>query len=176
EGIALCLQWIPGHCNNPGNDAPDRLAKEAGSPARRRSHATTFALSGSGNGLHPPKAITCQELTALYQRPIPESRMENLSRNRAYLLTQQCKGHNWLFTFPEAFNFRVNGHCTCGAQETVTHLLVDCPRLNQLRRELKRKKKSGGRIHNRVESAYIETQEKESPWISLNIDFNGGGH
>ncbi|KAJ5593545.1 hypothetical protein N7537_010449 [Penicillium hordei] len=33
-GIALRLQWIPGHCDNPGNDAADRLAKDAASPGK----------------------------------------------------------------------------------------------------------------------------------------------
>jgi ribonuclease HI len=34
EGIALRLQWMPGHCDNPGNDAADRLAKEAAGPGK----------------------------------------------------------------------------------------------------------------------------------------------
>ena len=29
RGISLRLQWIPGHCSNPGNDMADHLAKEA---------------------------------------------------------------------------------------------------------------------------------------------------
>ena len=32
QGTSLRLQWIPGHCDNPGNDAADRLAKEAVGP------------------------------------------------------------------------------------------------------------------------------------------------
>ncbi|KAI3096011.1 hypothetical protein CBS147333_9647 [Penicillium roqueforti] len=34
KGTALRLQWIPGHCDNPGNDAADRLAKDAASPGK----------------------------------------------------------------------------------------------------------------------------------------------
>ena len=30
----LRLQWMPGHCENPGNDAADRLAKEAAQPGK----------------------------------------------------------------------------------------------------------------------------------------------
>ncbi|KAG2000761.1 hypothetical protein GB937_010863, partial [Aspergillus fischeri] len=34
EGISLHLQWVPGHCDNPGNDAADRLAKDAARPGK----------------------------------------------------------------------------------------------------------------------------------------------
>jgi ribonuclease HI len=34
ENIRLRLQWIPGHCENPGNDTADRLAKEAAQPGK----------------------------------------------------------------------------------------------------------------------------------------------
>jgi ribonuclease HI len=34
EGIALRLQWIPGHCDDPGNDIADQLAKDAASPGK----------------------------------------------------------------------------------------------------------------------------------------------
>jgi ribonuclease HI len=29
HGIAVRLQWVPGHCDEPGNDIADRLAKQA---------------------------------------------------------------------------------------------------------------------------------------------------
>jgi hypothetical protein len=62
----------------------------------------------------------------------------NLPRNRAYLLTQLRTGHNWLSTYAKKFGFRDDDHCVCGAQETVTHVLVDCPLLRDIRMELRR--------------------------------------
>jgi hypothetical protein len=38
----------------------------------------------------------------------------------------------------KTFGFRDNDQCVCGAQGTVTHVLMDCPRLRELRRELRR--------------------------------------
>lgn len=63
----------------------------------------------------------------------------NLPRGQAYLLTQLRTGHNWLSTFRNAIGFRDDNHCVYSAQETVTHVLVDCPKLQELRRELRMK-------------------------------------
>ncbi|KAI2869257.1 hypothetical protein CBS11852_11246 [Aspergillus niger] len=34
RGIPIRLQWVPGHCDDPGNDEADRLAKEAVGPKK----------------------------------------------------------------------------------------------------------------------------------------------
>jgi hypothetical protein len=70
----------------------------------------------------------------------------SLPRNRAYLLTQLRTGHSWLATYGKLHRFRDDDRCICGAQETVVHVLVDCPRLRDLRRELQRK--IGGAFSN----------------------------
>ena len=44
-----------------------------------------------------------------------------------------------MFTYAGARRFRNDDHCACGAQETVSHVLVDCLRLKKLRSELNRK-------------------------------------
>ncbi|KAG2000717.1 hypothetical protein GB937_010907, partial [Aspergillus fischeri] len=73
-------------------------------------------------------------LPATYTRRLYGS----LPRNRLYLLTQLRTGHNWLSTYAKAFRFRDDDLCVCGAQETVTHVIVDCPDLRDIRRELRR--------------------------------------
>jgi ribonuclease HI len=148
KGIALRLQWVPGHCNNPGNDAADRLAKDAAYPGK--SHPFRPLLSresarlrgnilnqweqewkSSNKGGHLRKIDDA--LPATYTRRLYGS----LPRNRAYLLTQLRTGHNWLSTYAKTFGFRDDDKCACGAQETVTHVLVDCPILRDIRRKLR---------------------------------------
>ncbi|KAF7136975.1 hypothetical protein CNMCM5793_006679 [Aspergillus hiratsukae] len=147
-GIALRLQWVPGHCDNPGNDAADQLAKDAACPGKTHPFRPllsreTARLRGnilnqweqewksSNKGGHLRKIDGT--LPATYTRRLYGS----LPRNRAYLLTQLRTGHNWLSTYAKTFGFRDDDKCVCGAQETVTHVLVDCPNLKDLRRKLR---------------------------------------
>ncbi|CEJ62503.1 hypothetical protein PMG11_11000 [Penicillium brasilianum] len=148
ERIALRLRWVPGHCNKPGNDAADRLAKDAAYPGkshsfrpllpRENAHLHVNILSqweqewrSSSKGSHLRKIDGT--LPATYTRKLYGS----LPRNRAYLLTQLRTGHNWLSTYAKSFSFRDDDHCVCGAQETVTHVLVDSPSLRDIRMELR---------------------------------------
>ncbi|OGE47364.1 hypothetical protein PENARI_c047G09521, partial [Penicillium arizonense] len=109
-GIALRLQWMPGHCDNPGNDAADRLAKDAASPGKthpfrplltrerafiRRNIYSQWEQEwkSSTKGGHLRKIDNT--LPATYTRRL----YGNLPRNRAYLLTQLRTGHNWLSSY-----------------------------------------------------------------------------
>ena len=150
ENIKLRLQWMPGHCENRGNDTADRLAKEAAQPGKTHpfrpllSRENAFVRNKtyaqweqewktSTKGAHLRKIDG--GLPARYTRKL----YGNLPRNRAYLLTQLRTGHNWLSTYAKKFGFREDDLCECGVQETVAHVLMECPRLRELRVELRRK-------------------------------------
>jgi hypothetical protein len=60
-------------------------------------------------------------------------------RNRVYLLIQLRTGYSWLATHARVHGFREDNKCECGARETVVHVLVDCPHLQELRKELRSK-------------------------------------
>jgi ribonuclease HI len=148
-GIALRLQWMPGHCDNPGNDAADRLAKNAACPGkthpfrplltreraliRRNIYAQweqEWKLSSKGGHLRKvDETLPATYIRRLYGNP---------PRNRAYLLTQLRTDYNWLSSYRKNIGYSDDDQCVCGAQETVTHVLVDCPNLRELRRELRR--------------------------------------
>lgn len=91
--------------------------------------------SGSRNGGHPTKAVPTENRrhpAATYTKRLYGS----LPRNWAYLLTQLRTCHNWLSTYAKAHGFRGHCQCVCSSQETVSHVLVDCLRLREIRREL----------------------------------------
>ncbi|KAJ5483111.1 hypothetical protein N7530_002357 [Penicillium desertorum] len=148
ENIRLRLQWMPGHCENRGNDTADRLAKEAAQPGKTHpfrpllSRENAFVRNKiyaqweqewktSTKGAHLRKIDG--GLPARYTRKL----YGNLPRNRAYLLTQLRTGHSWLSTYAKKFGFRDDDLCECGAQETVAHVLMECLKLRELRVELK---------------------------------------
>jgi hypothetical protein len=155
--MSLRLQWIPGHCSNTGNDAADRLAKEA--VGSHKSHPFQSLLNGdkrfyqdkilaewenewngSTKGRHLRQIDS--KLPSRHTRRL----YDPLPRNRAYLLTQLRSGHSWLATHAKLHGFRDDDNCVCGGKETVTHVLVDCPKLRELRQQLR--KKVGEKFNN----------------------------
>ena len=150
HGIAIRLQWMPGHCEEPGNDTADQLAREAAVPGK--THPFDPLLSRE-------KAFIRRGIYAQWGKEWKESRTGGhlrsvdhslpakytrrlygpLPRNRAYLLTQLRTGHCWLATYAKAFRFRDDDLCVCGERESISHVLLDCPDLRGLRRELRAK-------------------------------------
>lgn len=137
-------------CENAGNDAVDQFAKEAAQPGKTHSFRPLLSRENasicskihaqweqewkvSTKGSHLRKIDS--ELPAPYTRKL----YGNLPRNRAYLLTQLRTGHKWRTTYAKRFGFREDDLCECGAQETVSHVLLHCPNLQELRGELRRK-------------------------------------
>lgn len=63
----------------------------------------------------------------------------SLPRHKTYLLTQMRTGHSWLSTFAYKHELRADDKYECGAVETVVHVLIDCPRLSDIRAVLRDK-------------------------------------
>ena len=149
-GIPLHLQWVPGHCGDPGNKAADQLAKEAVSPNKK--HPFQHLLSREKGFIRhriqkqwenkwrtSPKGGHLRRIDKNLPSIHTRRLYGPLPRNRAYLLTQLRTGHSWLATHAKLHRFRDDDKCECGAPETVVHVLVDCPKLKGLRQTLRSK-------------------------------------
>jgi hypothetical protein len=148
--IKVRLHWIPGHSGNKGNETADLLAKQAVnaeehhefrhlvSAHRRRSHQKIqnewqHEWGTSQKGKH---------LKRIDDGPPTKRNLRvygTLTRHQTYLLAQLRIGHSWLATNARRWHFRDDDRCECGAIETVAHVLVDCPRLREARRQLRNK-------------------------------------
>ncbi|KAI3109765.1 hypothetical protein CBS147330_9936 [Penicillium roqueforti] len=104
--IALRLQWVPGHCDNPGNDAADRMAKHAASPGK--SHPFRSLLTRE-------KAFVRGKIAAQWEQEWRTSTVRKPSQGEGVLLTQLRTGHNWLSTYCKKIGYGDDDRCDCGA-------------------------------------------------------------
>jgi hypothetical protein len=59
-------------------------------------------------------------------------------RNRAYLLVQLRIGHCWLALYSKIYKFQEDDRCYYGPEETINHIILDCPTLRIPRQSLRR--------------------------------------
>ena len=133
------LQWIPGHSSLPGNDLADSLAKAGASldpsnisvflapliSSQRQSLYTSWRRSvQSGFFQHQIPSVSPEELT------LPRSARCALSRLR-------CNGHSTLLnSYLHRVGRAETPSCSnCGSEsQNLSHLVLDCPVLDHLRR------------------------------------------
>ena len=149
QGVALRLQWIPGHCDNPGNDAADRLAKEAVGSGKMHPFQNLVSREKAfyrdkirdeweGEWKRSQKGGHLRRIDGMLPSIRARRLYDTLPRNRAYLLTQLRTGHSWLATHAKRRKLQEDDKCECGAIETVVHVLVDCPKLINIRQKLRK--------------------------------------
>jgi len=150
QQVNISLLWISGHSRIPGHNAANNLAKAAIGPTETYSfrHSTTTHIKWNRTEMFQDWQREWQttekgkHLQRINNR-LPSKHTQSLYRawlrNRAYLLTQLRTGHLWLTTHTKIFGFTEENKYKYGAQETVKYILVDCPKLKEIKQQLQNK-------------------------------------
>lgn len=150
SGTAVTLHWIPGHVGIEGNEKADvevraatallvpRQEQRRGIRPSHVLHKLRKAATASwqdqfqrGKGTGLKKVLQTNEVGSARKRH------SGLNRKESSLLTQLRTGHVALHGYLAQRKVQNDASCDCGhRRETVTHLLLSCPRWRRARQEL----------------------------------------
>ena len=135
------LQWIPGHSSLPGNDLADSLAKAGASlDPSNISISLTPLISSQRLSLYTSWRRSVQ--SGFFQHQIPTVSPEELTLPRSArcaLSRLRCNGHSTLLnSYLHRVGRAETPSCSnCGSEpQDLSHLVLDCPVLDPLRRAI----------------------------------------
>lgn len=140
------FQWIPGHCNIPGNTAADEAARQAHrkdvtislpiskNELRGLIKATTFRMSKTAWFDQSTKSCDLYHIDPFIEFKITIA----LDRSMETLIHRLRLGTAYTKHFLHRIGRAETPECECGfIDEDVCHLLIDCPHHDTPRRRLK---------------------------------------
>ena len=143
-GTVLVLQWIPSHCNIPGNERADTLAKKGAlqiQPEKPVSQTTAKQIIKSNSKTLWHNSWTqCDKGRVMFQYVPKPSRLDpinSLKRKEQVVIFRLRINHIQLNAHLSRITSNHQPTCNlCGYKdETVQHFLFDCPSLQDLRKE-----------------------------------------
>ena len=143
--VQITMQWIPGHTSIPGNEHADKLAKEGASKEQTDKPCDNNTVKQILKNNFKEKWLiswaTGQTGRIMYQemnKPNPHDSINTLSRKEQCTIFQLRTGHNKLNAHLNRINPQIAPVCRgCGyPYETVSHVLFDCERMKNHRKDL----------------------------------------
>lgn len=155
-GISVQFQWVPAHIGILGNERADKLAKlatgwrdEKGRTQPAPSWENNTQLTSAANRTEKElakhawqkywsKGDTGQTLRELLPTVNKKSLdiYKGIPKALCSVLVQARTGKIALKAYLHAINRADNNKCTCGAVQTVKHVLLTCPNLEELREQV----------------------------------------
>lgn len=145
--INFTLQWVPSHCGIHGNEEADKLARAATTRLREHDHqplahlqiqaaqerahkqwAAQWKISDKGHHL--------RSIDTAQPGPHVRHLYDKLPRSQAGLLAQMRTGHCWLNQHRKRIGLTDSEKCECGEVESISHVLLDCPLLQDNRQRM----------------------------------------
>ena len=125
----LTFQWIPAHCGIAGNEEADKLAK-SGSEKAQPNPPTTYKEAKTL--LKNKRKSEWRRTTGNYNPK--HDPINNLKRSDQTAIFRLRTGHCGLRSHLKRIGVSPSALCDCGAEQTVHHLLQECPNLEAQRR------------------------------------------
>ncbi|KAF0313093.1 putative RNA-directed DNA polymerase from transposon BS [Amphibalanus amphitrite] len=136
QNTAIILQWVPGHADIAGNEAADRLANRAAAECAQSE--TPIDLASARTAIRQ-RAREMQATRAhRHPHPQPTPGLQDLPRWGQVTVSQLRTGHCPLARATlHRLELTPDPLCReCGAEDTVRHLLTECPAFATTRRRL----------------------------------------
>ena len=134
------LEWIRGHCDIPGNETADLLAKEAARskpPNNPSTSLTHLKRRIRSKLLKEWKSFFNDYPHGNSYMGTPTLTLPNELRSKNRILTSQIiqlrTGHGYFKAYYRRFNLQIPNYiCACGStNQTPAHLLLTCPKFHQ---------------------------------------------
>ncbi|XP_043231036.1 uncharacterized protein LOC122386167 [Amphibalanus amphitrite] len=136
QNTAIILQWVPGHADIAGNEAADRLANRAAAECAQSE--TPIDLASARTAIRQ-RAREMQATRAhRHPHPQPTPGLQDLPRWGQVTVSQLRTGYCPLARATlHRLELTPDPLCReCGAEDTVRHLLTECPAFATTRRRL----------------------------------------
>ncbi|XP_061385418.1 uncharacterized protein LOC133320796 [Danaus plexippus] len=144
KGKTINIYWIKAHVGFEGNERADILAKEAAIGSKRRPDYDLCPVSFVKRAIRDRtigewderyRSGTTATVTKLFYPNVVEAYRKVRKTAPTALVTQLMTGHGGFSAYLARFKCKEDPSCTCepGTEETVTHIVAECPIFAKLR-------------------------------------------
>ena len=136
QGMTIALQWVPGHADIAGNEAADKLANRAAAECAQTE--TPIDLASAKTAVRERARGVQAARAHRHPHPQPTPDHADLPRWEQVTLSQLRTGYCPLTRATlHRLDLASDPLCReCGAEDTVHHLLTECPAFASTRRRL----------------------------------------
>ncbi|KAG0160606.1 hypothetical protein PDIDSM_8136 [Penicillium digitatum] len=157
DKIQVELRWVPAHEGIPGNEAADMYAKEAATTTETNIHDTNANANTNANTMTTPMSTPMSTTTDL--SGLPPQRARGLRKATTSVLIQLRTGIIGLAEYLSKIKRSDSPRCQCDlGNQSVKHVLLECPLLKELRSEMVEELFMGG-VDNAWRTSNVDRSE-----------------